>query len=89
MNSITVHRTTGMEMNNIAVRRTTGMEMNSIAIHRTTRMEMNNIAVHRRGGLNPPDNIRMVYLWMHSGRFNLPLRWRFTLKQFIQKPTNY
>jgi len=33
-------------------------------------MEMNNIAVHRRGRLNLPDNIRMVYLWMHSGGFN-------------------
>jgi hypothetical protein len=42
-------------------------------------MDMNNIAVHRRGRLNLPDNIRMVYLYMHSGGFNPPLRWRFTL----------
>ena len=37
-------------------------------------MEMNSLAVHRRGRLNLPDNIPMVYLWMHSGGFNPPLR---------------
>jgi hypothetical protein len=33
------------------------------------------VNLHRRGRLNLPDNIRMVYLWMHSGGFNPPLRW--------------
>ncbi|WP_455669194.1 hypothetical protein [Phocaeicola sp.] len=44
---------------------------------------MNSVAVHRRGRLNLPDNILMVYLWMHSGGFNPPLRWTAYLKQLI------
>ncbi|WP_455663603.1 hypothetical protein [Phocaeicola sp.] len=42
------------------------------------------VNLHRRGRLNLPDNIRMVYLWMHSGGFNPPLRW--TAMLFISIP---
>ncbi len=51
-----------------------GMGMNQFI----TGMDLNQlfkVNLHRRGRLNLPDNIRMVYLWMHSGGFNPPLRW--------------
>jgi hypothetical protein len=62
-------------------------------MHLKRERKMNSIATHRRGRLNLPDNIPMVYLWMHYsqgrdrwfGRIQSAPTVEVYLKQLIQK----